>query len=236
MTNFQSKHVALLQNKKDCADVYCVTLMGLFQNNYQQDDTYGLSFISGLVVLHSTCFELQGAHHQEFTFLLYRQPLAYFVIFCCIPPVLLRVLFPTRETNNAQSYIYVLLNIFMVQPYTKGQIELYIPGTRFSVDPVAQSVQRLTTGWTARDRIPVGTRFSARPDRPWGPNSLLYNGYRVFPGGKLRPGRAADHLPPSSAAVMEEQSQTCTHSLGHTGPVTGSLYLFTRFGLQMATL
>jgi len=28
--------------------------------------------------------------------------------------------------------------------------------------------------------------------------------YRVFPGGKLRPGRAADHSPPSSAAVMEE--------------------------------
>ena len=30
------------------------------------------------------------------------------------------------------------------------------------------------------------------------------NGYRVFPGGKVRPGRAADHSPPSSAAVMEE--------------------------------
>jgi len=28
-------------------------------------------------------------------------------------------------------------------------------------------------GWTVRDRIPVGTRFSARPDRPWGPPSLL---------------------------------------------------------------
>jgi len=26
------------------------------------------------------------------------------------------------------------------------------------------------------DRIPVGARFSARPDRPWGPTSLLYNG------------------------------------------------------------
>ena len=25
-----------------------------------------------------------------------------------------------------------------------------------------------------------------------------------FPGGKVRPGRAADHSPPSSAAVMEE--------------------------------
>ena len=27
MTNFQSKHVALLKNKKECADVYCVTLV-----------------------------------------------------------------------------------------------------------------------------------------------------------------------------------------------------------------
>ena len=44
----------------------------------------------------------------------------------------------------------------------------------------------------------------ARPDQPWGPPSLLYNGYRVFPGGKVRPGRAAEHSPPSSAAVMEE--------------------------------
>ena len=94
-----------------------------------------------------------------------------------------------------------------------------------NVGPVAQSVQRLTTGWTVRDRIPVGTRLSARPDRPWDPPSLLYNGYRVFPGGKVRPGRAADHSPPSSAAVMEQYSYTCTHPLGHTGPVTGSLYL-----------
>ena len=26
--------------------------------------------------------------------------------------------------------------------------------------------------------------FCTRPDRPWGPPSLLHNGYRVFPGGK----------------------------------------------------
>ena len=48
------------------------------------------------------------------------------------------------------------------------------------------------------------SRFFARPDRPWGPPSLLYNGYRVFPGGKVRPERAADYSPPSSAVVMEE--------------------------------
>ena len=51
---------------------------------------------------------------------------------------------------------------------------------------------------------PGGDGFSARPDWPWGPPSLLYNGYCVFPGGKVRPGRAADHSPPSTAAVIEE--------------------------------
>jgi len=33
------------------------------------------------------------------------------------------------------------------------------------------------------------------------PLSLLYNGYRVFPGVKVRPGRDADPSPPSSTAV-----------------------------------
>ena len=40
------------------------------------------------------------------------------------------------------------------------------------------------------------------------------------------PGDAADHSPRSSAAVMEEYSYTSTHPLGHTGPVTGSVYLY----------
>jgi hypothetical protein len=34
--------------------------------------------------------------------------------------------------------------------------------------------------------------------------SLLYNGYRAFPGGKERPGRDADPASPSSAVVMKE--------------------------------
>ena len=32
-------------------------------------------------------------------------------------------------------------------------------------------------------------------DRPWGPPSVLYSGYRFFPGGKERPGRDADPSP-----------------------------------------
>ena len=46
-----------------------------------------------------------------------------------------------------------------------------------------------------------GATFSA--PGPWGPPSLLYNGYRIFPGGKERPGRDADPSPPSSAVVMK---------------------------------
>jgi len=66
-------------------------------------------------------------------------------------------------------------------------------------------------GWTVRDRIPVGTRISARPDRPWGPSSLLYNGYRVFPGG--RSGRVVGLIPtPSSAeGSRKEYSHISTH-------------------------
>jgi len=40
--------------------------------------------------------------------------------------------------------------------------------------------------WAGRrgDRVPVGGEiFRAHPDWPWDPPSLLYSGYRIFPGG-----------------------------------------------------
>jgi hypothetical protein len=67
---------------------------------------------------------------------------------------------------------------------------------------LAQSVERLPTGWTVRGSNPGGGEiFRTCPDRPWGPPSLLYDGYRVFPGCKVRPGRDSDPSPPSSAEV-----------------------------------
>jgi hypothetical protein len=45
--------------------------------------------------------------------------------------------------------------------------------------------------------------FRTCPDRPWSPPSLLYSGYRVFHGGKERPGSDADPSPPSSACGQE---------------------------------
>jgi hypothetical protein len=56
---------------------------------------------------------------------------------------------------------------------------------------------RIESRWGARFSAPVQTGLGAPP-------SLLYDGYRVFPGGKVRPGRAADHSPPSSAEIMEK--------------------------------
>jgi len=60
------------------------------------------------------------------------------------------------------------------------------------VGHVDQSVWWWTTGWTVWG------------SNQWGPRSLLYNGYRVFPRGKEGPERDADQSPPSSAMVTEE--------------------------------
>jgi len=68
------------------------------------------------------------------------------------------------------------------------------------------SVAGITTryGLDVRGLNPSGGEiFLTSPDWPWGPPSLLYNGYRVFPWGKERSGRDADPSPPSSAVGHE---------------------------------
>jgi hypothetical protein len=75
-----------------------------------------------------------------------------------------------------------------------------------------------------------------RPPRPvLGPTQPTVNWVPgLSPGGKVRPGCAADHSPSSSAAVMEQYSYTSTHPVGHTGPVTGSLYLHLSLKYQIS--
>ena len=50
----------------------------------------------------------------------------------------------------------------------------------------------------------------------WWVPSLLYNGYRVFPGVKERPERDADPTAPSSAVAKKEYSYTSIPPMGHT--------------------
>ena len=50
---------------------------------------------------------------------------------------------------------------------------------------IAQAVHRLATRWAVRgSNTGGGEIFRSHPDRPRDPPSLLYNGYRVLPGGK----------------------------------------------------
>jgi hypothetical protein len=73
---------------------------------------------------------------------------------------------------------------------------------------------RLTMGWTVRGSNSGGGEiFRIHPDRHWGPTSLLYNTYRVFPGGKAA---GAWHWPPTPPSVEVKERV--------------EIYLFSPFG------
>ena len=65
-----------------------------------------------------------------------------------------------------------------------------------------------------------GELFRIRPDRPWGPPSLLYNGYRVFPWCKAA-GTWRWPPTPSSAEVQEKLKPYIYSPFGSSWPVLG---------------
>jgi hypothetical protein len=70
--------------------------------------------------------------------------------------------------------------------------------------------------------------FRTSPDRPlWGPPSLLYDGYRVFHRGVKRPGRGADHPPPSMCRGHERVELYLYSHSGPSWPVIGRTFTFT---------
>jgi hypothetical protein len=89
-------------------------------------------------------------------------------------------------------------------------------------------LSRYSDSLRSGDRIPVGGEiFRTRPDRTWSPPSLLYNGYRGFPGGIEWPGRDAHH-PPHLAPEVKESVELYFYSTSEPSwPVTGgNLYLY----------
>ena len=123
--------------------------------------------------------------------------------------------YPFLLLRSRKSRAIPLLPLWAVRPVQSlracKRVHFNCTFTSPIVSRVAQSLQRLLMGWTVWDRISVaGEIFCTCPDRPWGPPGLLYDRYRVFPGGKVRPRRAADHSTHSSAAVIEGQSYTST--------------------------
>ena len=63
--------------------------------------------------------------------------------------------------------------------------------------------------------------FRVRPDRSWGPPSLLYNGYRVSFSEVKRTGRGVHHPPTSSAEVKERVEQYLDSRSEFSWPVSG---------------
>jgi len=78
--------------------------------------------------------------------------------------------------------------------------------------------QGIESRWEARFSAPVQTGMG-------GPPSLLYNGYRVFLGGKERPRCDADPSTPSSAVGHERVELYLYSPYGPYGLYKGALYI-----------
>jgi hypothetical protein len=97
--------------------------------------------------------------------------------------------------NNSQQFIFLTWSETVIVYY------IFICKTYVGRDSVVGIATRYGLGGPG-----IGSRwgeiFHTCPDRPWGPPSLLYNGYRVFPRGKAA---EAWRWPPtpSSAEVKE---------------------------------
>ena len=92
----------------------------------------------------------------------------------------------------------------------------------------AQLIQEFARGWIARWSKPdKGEIFRIRPDRQWGPASLLHNGYRVsFLGGRAA---GAWRWPPNSTlAPRLKKESNCTSTVGVSlhGLFWGESYLY----------
>jgi hypothetical protein len=91
---------------------------------------------------------------------------------------------------------------------------------------IAKSVKRLATRWTVGgSNLGGGQIFRTPPNRPWGPPSFLYNGYRVsFPGGGRGvkwPWRGANDPLTSSAEVKERVELYIFSPSGRSWPLLG---------------
>jgi hypothetical protein len=76
-------------------------------------------------------------------------------------------------------------------------------------------------GWTVGGSNPSGGEiFRTRPDRSWGPPSLLYNRHWVSFPGVTRSGRGVNHPPPFRVEVKERVELYLYSPSGSLRPVT----------------
>ena len=120
-----------------------------------------------------------------------------------------------------------MIFIFMGQfrPFTTNFLIstfLYLFDNSSVAAGIAQSVQRLATGWTVRGSNPGGGQDFPYPSIPVpGAHPASYTMCTGSYQGVKRPGRGADHPSPSSAEV-KERVELCICSIsGPSWPVLG---------------
>jgi len=96
-----------------------------------------------------------------------------------------------REYSSHRSSVAAVcpgVSVTVVPPCLKVDIRTGFQFFHIPLASLGARITRYSDSLRARrsgDRIPVeGEIFHTRPDRPWGPPSLLYNVYWVFPGVK----------------------------------------------------
>ena len=112
-------------------------------------------------------------------------------------------------------------------PLLEDSVDTKCRNVNFTTTKIISCSSPLATGWTVRgSNLGGGEIFRSRPDRLWGPPSLLYNGYRVFQGGKAA---VAWRWPPtpSSAQVKERVELYLYSPSGSSWPVLGWTLPFT---------
>jgi hypothetical protein len=126
-------------------------------------------------------------------------------------------------------YVFMYLSIYLfaylfLYLFTYLFLYLFICGPGSSVG-IATELRVGRSGIESRwrrDFPPMQTGPGAHP-------ACCKMGTGSFPGVKCGRGVLLTTHPPSSATVMEQYSYTSTDPLGHTGPVTGTLYLYHLF-------
>jgi hypothetical protein len=129
------------------------------------------------------------------------------------------------QTNILEIKIHISMsNNFILEYRAVYEIYLFIhpsthPNTNPSIYPPTYVRTYVPTYQSINQSINQSIYLSirTRPDRPWGPTSLLYNVYRVFPGGRMRPGRDADPSPLLVPRSKNRVSYTSTLPKGLRG-------------------
>ena len=115
-----------------------------------------------------TCGEFLATLNQSYTFL---QSLCITQNTCTGWHILCQAARGHNKGDTLQYHLRKILTLWTPPPLRRSTVlSTYYRGPI----GIAQSVLRLTTGWTVRGSNPGGDEiFRTRPYRPWGPSSLL---------------------------------------------------------------